>query len=294
MASVFVLGLAVVDFIHYVKRFPQGGLKHASGKVEISGGGTGANAAVTVRRLGGKVQTGFRIGDDLIGDFVVKGLREEGVGIELAQRSERAQSAFSSIFVDDCGERQIVFFRGHNLSEETQWLERIPDCDAYLADSRWAPGLEGTLAAARRRDRPGIVDCEQDEVPDCVWNATHLAFSRQGILSLTREKSVPAALRAVAALHANWLCATDGENGVFRIAKGRLEHFPAFDIEAKNTLAAGDVWHGAFALRLAEGAAEDDAVVFANAAAALKCSRAEARAGIPYRSEVDACLAGNG
>ena len=292
MASVFVFGLAVVDFIHYVDQFPQGGLKHVSREVEISGGGTGANAAVTVSRLGGKAELGCRIGSDLIGELVVQGLLDEGVGMALAQRSERAQSAFSSVCIDNRGERQILSFRGHNLSEETGWRRRIPDCDAYLADTRWEPGLEAVLSAARRRDKPGIVDCEHSELPDCLWGATHLAFSRQGILGLTKEKCVPAALRAVAALHSNWICATDGDNGTYRLAKGRLEHFPAFAVEARNTLAAGDVWHGAFALRLAEGAGEDDAVVFANAAAALKCSRAEARAAIPFRNEVDAYLDG--
>ena len=293
MASVFVLGLAVVDFIQYVRKFPQGGLKHISEKAEISGGGTGANAAVAVRRLGGKAQIGFRVGNDLIGEAVVNGLREEGVDTGLVQRSDHARSAFSSVCIDDRGERQILSYRGQNLSSDTRWLRQIPASDAYLADSRWEPGLEAVLATARRLDKPGIVDCEQDAAPICLWNATHLAFSRQGILSLTGATSVPEGLRAVAALHTNWLCATDGENGVFRMAGGHLEHIPAFDIEARNTLAAGDVWHGAFALRLAEGACEDDAVVFANAAAALKCSHAEARAGIPRRSEVDAFLRNN-
>lgn len=294
MASVFVFGVAVVDFIHYVQQFPQGGFKHFSRDVEISGGGTGANAAVAVRRLGGKAQIGFRIGGDWIGELVVNGLRDEGVDIALLQRSERARSAFSSICIDDWGERQIVAFRGKNLSEDTRWLRQIPDCDAYLTDTSWEPGLEAVLAAARRRDKPGIVDCERSVLPKCLASATHLAFSCQGIMDLTKENSLPEALRAVAALYSSWICATDGENGTYCLIEGRLEHFPAFTVEARNTLAAGDVWHGAFALQLAEGAGEDYAVLFANAAAALKCARAEARAAIPSRSEVEAYLDGNG
>jgi len=51
------------------------------------------------------------------------------------------------------------------------------------------------------------------------------------------------------------------------------------------------VWHGAFALGLAEGRCETDAVRFASAAAALKVQRSGGRAGVPTRAELDAFLA---
>jgi sulfofructose kinase len=59
---------------------------------------------------------------------------------------------------------------------------------------------------------------------------------------------------------------------------------------AVDTLGAGDVWHGAFALALAEGRPERQAVRFASAAAALKCTRFGGRNGAPRRAEVDAFL----
>jgi sulfofructose kinase len=58
-----------------------------------------------------------------------------------------------------------------------------------------------------------------------------------------------------------------------------------------DTLGAGDVWHGAFALALAEGRPEPAAVRFASAAAALKVQRAGGRAGAPTRGELEAFLA---
>ena len=54
------------------------------------------------------------------------------------------------------------------------------------------------------------------------------------------------------------------------------------------TLAAGDVWHGAFVLALAEGKPTVAAAQFANAAAAIKCTRAGGRLGAPTRDEVRA------
>ena len=58
-------------------------------------------------------------------------------------------------------------------------------------------------------------------------------------------------------------------------------------VDAKDTLGAGDVWHGAFALSLAEGNNEIEAVKFANSAASLKCSVFGGRKGIPFRHELE-------
>jgi sulfofructose kinase len=61
---------------------------------------------------------------------------------------------------------------------------------------------------------------------------------------------------------------------------------PAFSVDAVDTLAAGDVFHGAFALALAEGHAMEEIMRFASAAAAIKCTRFGGRAGAPTRDDV--------
>ncbi len=72
------------------------------------------------------------------------------------------------------------------------------------------------------------------------------------------------------------------------LEQGSLRCLPAFAVEAVDTLAAGDVFHGAFALALAEGVHPGGAMRFAAAAAAIKCSRVGGGAGAPDRAEVDA------
>jgi sulfofructose kinase len=67
-------------------------------------------------------------------------------------------------------------------------------------------------------------------------------------------------------------------------------HVPAFTITAVDTLGAGDVWHAAFTLQLAKGASEHAAIVFANAAAALKCQSSDGLDGIPDYGVVSAYL----
>jgi len=85
-----------------------------------------------------------------------------------------------------------------------------------------------------------------------------------------------------------WLAVTLGDEGVVWLDDGgAVRTCPAFDVDVADTLGAGDVFHGAFALALAEERPIDEAVRRASAAAALKCTRFGGRAGIPTATEVD-------
>jgi sulfofructose kinase len=61
---------------------------------------------------------------------------------------------------------------------------------------------------------------------------------------------------------------------------------PAPKVQVVDTLAAGDVFHGAFALALVEGQSTSEAARFACHAASIKCTRFGGRLGCPSRQEV--------
>jgi sulfofructose kinase len=83
---------------------------------------------------------------------------------------------------------------------------------------------------------------------------------------------------------------TDGENGVVMVEDRKAQWFPAFDITPVDTLGAGDIWHGAFALAIGKGMDEPQSIRFASAAAAIKCGRTGGRDGAPTRQEVSEFL----
>jgi sulfofructose kinase len=186
--------------------------------------------------------------------------------------------------VDAAGERQVVSFRGEGLDDRPDLIAATPEIGVVLADTRWPRGNLAALELARGRGIPGVLDAEAPVDPALIAAASHVAFSRQGLASLSSGE--PAEALAAMDLSA-WACVTDGAHGVFVRGGG---HVPAFPVRAVDTLGAGDVWHGAFALRLAEGAEETDAIRFANAAAALKCARPWGREGCPTRAETEAFL----
>ena len=285
-----ICGLAVLDFVFTVEEMPRRAEKYRASDALTIGGGGGANAAVAVHRLGGKAELRARLGADAVGDMIVQGLDGEGVDIMCLDRAPRGRSSFSSVLVDAAGERQIVNYRGDHLTDALDWITDST-FDAALVDTRWVPGAVHLLTAADAAGVPGVVDAEAPVDPDIIRRASHVAFSEQGLADFAGTRDPEAGLRSLK--DAAWAAVTLGEKGVLIRAGTQIDHVQAHDVTAVDTLAAGDVWHGAFTLALAEGKGETDAVRFANAAAALKCTRLGGRAATPTRDELETFLEEN-
>ena len=293
MTKVLCVGAAVVDFVFHLDTFPRKAEKYSTETASIVGGGCAANAAVAVARLGGMAVLGARLGDDKIGDLILSDLTAEGVDVANVTCTETAGSSFSSVYIDREGERQIVNFRGAGLILDTSWFAGVADIGAVLVDTRRVDAAIDALNLAKARGVPGVVDAEAPIDHAILTSASHVALSMQGLVSLVPDCDHSEALRQIAETYGCWACVTDGENGVWFTGVKGVEHMPAFPIQPLDTLAAGDIWHGAFALALAEGQTEPTAIRFANAAAALKCMTIGGRNGCPTRADVTRYLKEN-
>ena len=196
--------------------------------------------------------------------------------------------------VDARGERMIVNYRDDDLGERPD-LSRIGALDAVEADTRWHGGALAAMELARGLGIPGLLDVEAPvlgDAPEAIRIATHVAFAAPGLRSFVGlpNASLDDALRAARAKAEGWLCVTDGAKGVWWLEGETVRHAPAFAVEVVDTLGAGDTWHGAFALQLGLGVIEEEAIRFASAAAALKCTAFGGRAGVPRLAEVRAFL----
>ena len=290
MARVLVIGLAVVDFVFEVEAIPDAARKYRAEEARIVGGGCAANAAVAIARLGGEAILITRLGDDAVGRLVMDELRAEGVDISRVQVTAGGRSAFSSVCIDTAGERQIVNFRGAGLSDASGGIADVPKIDAVLVDTRWEAGALAGLNLAQKLGVPGVLDAEPPVDRELITRASHAAFSRDGLRSMDDEREHVSVLQSIADRYGSWVCVTDGANGVQAVRDGVVTHTPAFEVDVRDTLGAGDIWHGAFALSLAAGEDESIAVRHANAAAAIKCSRTGGRSGAPSRTELDEFL----
>ncbi len=295
MAKVLCVGHAVQDLVFSVASLPVRAGKHFATGFATVGGGPAATAAVAISRLGGRAALAARVGDDSVADAIVHELEGHAVDCAHVRRFPGHGSSVSAVMVDPVGERMIVNHLDATIPALADWLPAPIGlgADAVLADTRWPEGAVHALAAARAAGLPAILDadCPVPRNRAVLEAATHVAFSADALAEFTGETDPVRGLeRAAEGLDA-WCCVTDGARGVFVLRAGGADHVPAFVVPVTDTLGAGDVWHGALALGLAEGMDASGAVRFASAAAALKVQRAGGRAGAPWRGEVEDFLA---
>lgn len=294
MPHILCAGIATLDQVFRLPRMPARAEKYRATDLVVTGGGTAANAAVAMARLGARVDLCSTLGDDATGDAIVAGLRAEGVGTDRVRRLPGLRSPRSAILVDEAGERMIISYADPALPTDTGHLpDTLPEgVDAVLGDTRWQEGSAHLFRLARAAGRPAVLDGDRAPtvVPELVELATHVAFSLQGLRDLTGEDDPARALEAYGPREGTWIGVTNGPEGAFWWHDGRIAHAPAFPVATVDSLGAGDTWHGAFTVRLAEGAGVDEAVRFASAAAAIKCTRFGGRDGAPSRREVESFL----
>ncbi len=297
---VVCVGHAALDSVYRIDAFPARPTKVAASRHDRSVGGMAANAACAIAALGGQAALWGPIGDDEIGRHIAAELQAAGVASEPDFIVPGARSSHSAIIVEGSGERLIVSHRGDTLEAPADLVEaRHIDAQVVMIDVRWAAGARCMADRARRLGIPIVLDAEMGNVElvrALVPLADHVIFSEPGWQEWLGRVPEPAetgdTLRGLVAAGAKLAAVTLGERGVVYAAGGAdVIHLPAFAVTAVETLGAGDTFHGAFALALAEGMAIDAALRFAAAAAALRCTRSGGRAALPTRQEVMALLA---
>lgn len=254
-----------------------------------------ANASVAASRLGAQVYYCSRVGDDIAGTRILAQLTAEHVDVTMVRRIARCQSPIATILVDRHGERLICIYNDPALDADPSWLptQSIRKFSAVLADVRWPEGAARWLDAARAANVPAVFDGDVgpvDALRDLCGRCDFAIFSTAGLALASGAGDVGNGLRRVQALVRGVVGVTVGANGFLWLDEGQEHRAFAPRVNAIDTLAAGDVFHGAFALAIGEGSTIAVAARFANAAAALKCTHLGGRLGAPTRAEVDALL----
>jgi sugar/nucleoside kinase (ribokinase family) len=200
--------------------------------------------------------------------------------------------------IDPSGERTIVTFRDPEL-----WKVRLPptdtllnDCDAILTESRCAEFCTDLCAEARRRGIPVIVDVDRAMSlrEGLLTASSHLVFSSEPLQETADIADDGEALKKISKLTSSFLAGTRGAQGTIWLDEHHnLQQTPAFPVHTVDTLGAGDVFHGAFALAITEKQPLREALRFASAAAALKCTRFGGAFAAPQRAEVEDLLRQN-
>ena len=294
---ILCIGMPVRDLTFRVGGVPARGSKENASHFDEICGGNALNAAIGIVRLGGRASICGPMGDarEASSRFIFEKLAHEGIETRHIVHMPGLVTPISAVMVDPSGERTIVTFRDPEL-----WKVRLPstatlleDCAAILTESRCAEFCTDLCAEARRRGIPVVVDVDRAmSLREGLLNASsHLVFSSEPLQETADVTDDGQALKKIAKLTPSFLAGTRGAKGTIWLdEQGHLQETPAFPVHTVDTLGAGDVFHGAFALAITEQQELRQALRFASAAAALKCTRFGGAFAAPQRAEVEQLL----
>jgi sulfofructose kinase len=292
------IGLNSIDLLTVVGEFPTTNSKQRLQRFAKMPGGQIATAMATAARLGWRTRYIGSFGDDEFGAFSRDSLVREGVDVSAARTVAGATNQFAVVLVDArTGERTVLWDRHPDLTMQPEDVPRdaVTSARMLLVDCHETGAATQAAKYAREAGVPTLIDVEK------VRPA--IAGLLQQIDVIIAAQDFPTALtgyddpgRAIEALGrefgAAMVTVTLGEDGSLTWCGGRRIRTAAFKVDCVDSTGAGDVFRGAFAsacLRDPRGEVED-ALAYANAAAALNCRALGARAGLPGNDEVDQLL----
>ncbi len=281
--DVLGLGCTAVDDVLYVPSFPA-----ADAKVRVThsarrcGGLTGA-ALVAAARLGARCAYAGCLGTDELSQHIANNFTREGVSLAHAPRLPEARVIHSVIIVgQDAGTRNIFFEAGGLVgAHDSLPPEEVIGAAKVLFIDHW--GIRGSIRAARVARAAGVAvvaDFENATVPgfpQALEVVDHLVVSEAFALRLTQAATAAEAALALWRSDRAAVIVTCGPNGCWSVSAGyagAARHHPAFAVKAADTTGCGDVFHGAYAARLARGEELEQRIRFASAAAALNAMNA--------------------
>ncbi|MFL6120002.1 PfkB family carbohydrate kinase [Actinophytocola sp.] len=268
---VAAVGLCTVDVVQRVETLPAPGEKVQSLSVEVAAGGPATNAAVAVAALGGRVRLSTVLGAHPLARLAAADLSACGVELTDALPTRTDPPPISAVSVRTVdGERTVV---AHNAKGvQTPAVIDLTDATALLVDGHHPTLAMHAAREAKNRGIPVVLDAGSwkpvltDLLPFVDIAACSAAFTSPEPLT------TPIVIRTNGANPVTWSTAeTTGE-------------VPAKRVTAKDTSGAGDVWHGALTLAVANLARVPTAsdlprlIEYANEAAAIRIQHEGARA----------------
>jgi sulfofructose kinase len=286
---VLCVGYACMDINFNAAHHPAADEKVRASSMHSCGGGPAANAAVAIARLGGRAAFAGYLGDDAFGEAHFSEFIEAGVHTQGIHRGE-APTPVAAVTIKPNGDRSIVDYRAPsaNAPEDRITLAELP-ARVLLIDGH-QPLLSAKLVdEARSLGIPSVLDAGSiNDGTMMLYNKVdYLITSEKFARQFSGEDDPRTALAALDGA-APFVAVTWGADGVYWQDEAQQHHMPAFDIEAIDTTGAGDAFHGAFALGLAQGLNMHSNLRRASATAALTCLKTGARSALPAKARVQA------
>ena len=293
---IYVLGSINMDMVARVPHMPVGGETLTADKYYVNPGGKGANQAVAIAKLGGKVAMIGKVGSDETGDALKNNLKAMGVDESMVTRAD-VPSGIAMIIVED-GENRIILYKGANHSvtkaDVDEGLKNAKPGDALVMQLE-IPLETVTYAAAVAKQKGMLVLLNPaPAVPlgeELLKNVDIIAPNETETEILTgvgldSDVHIALAVKKLYQLGVKRVIITMGSRGSI-VAEGQtITPVEPRKVKAVDTTSAGDTFVGATVLRYLDGDTLEDAARFASVASSITVTREGAAQSIPTLDEV--------
>ncbi|MCF6238515.1 MAG: ribokinase [Candidatus Marinimicrobia bacterium] len=298
--KVIVVGSYNVDMTITTDVFPQAGETVIGNGLTYGHGGKGANQAVSAARSGAQATLFAKVGLDPYGEQAVTAMALEGINTKHIQRSSGIPTGMASITVNGQGENSIVVVSGANWElspgEVEHELGLLTDADILLTQLETPLDSVATaIKVAQQKDITVILNpAPAQKLPsDLLRDVDIITPNRIEAEMLTGipisdEDSL---LKAAQVLHTygiNIVIITLGTQGVFLSLSGESKLIPAINVEAVDTVGAGDVFNGVLAAHYSDIESIEAVISLAIIAAGLSVTRTGAQTAIPDLETIEA------
>jgi ribokinase len=297
--SIVVVGSANVDLTTFNDVFPRPGETIFGKKFDLGFGGKGANQAVAARLCGASVSMVAKVGSDLFGPATIKNFESQGIDATHVRIAEGVSSGVATIFVDSSGQNRITVVKGAN---DTLSPEDVDAAAPLLgkADTivlQFEIPLRTVYHTIRFAKANGIL-CIVNPAPAQPVDLKELCAADYFIPNESEAEAITGML--VHSIDDARKCAefllqkglprvviTLGDRGSLVAGPDGAELVPAFEVQAVDTTGAGDAFIGSFAVFLAEGLPEKEALGRATLYAALSTTKVGTQKSFWNRGEFD-------
>ncbi len=299
MRKIVVIGSSNMDMVVSTPHLPLPGETILGGNFFMNYGGKGANQAVAVKRLGGKLIFMSKLGSDLFAKQTISNLEKEGINTNYIITTEKAPSGVALISVDECGENSIVVASGANMlldeKDANKVIDQIAEDDIllvqleipistveYVIRKAYQKGAKVVLNPAPAQIIPEhLFPCIYLITPNVVEAAMltkETIEEAQNIERICAERLIDLGVKNV--------IVTMGSKGCFVNEDRKTYYIDAFKVIPVDTTAAGDTFNGTLAVALSEGMSLKESVILASKASSIAVTRVGAQSSIPYRNEL--------
>ena len=288
-----IVGNLNVDlWVSPVNRFPNPDEEHIVGSVRVELAGTAGYALLACNALGLETITVSTIGEDAFGQILLQAGERLNISLESVEVLSGQETPLSIVFIGSDGSRSIVSTLGAHADMDMEVVLRhddeIASCDEmFICGSYLLPRLgpadirEYAQSAQRRRqvvafdpswDPSGWGDRVRRETLDLLGAVDIYMPNAQELSQLTGRDGWRDAAREVADL-AGELVIKRGADGACYVTASEWIEVSAFEIDAVNTIGAGDIFDIGYLYARRRGLPPRQRLEFAGALAAIVVSQ---------------------